>query len=114
MAERLMVSLAERGHEVDVVTHFSLKKPLANYNEISLEGSMPSMVNNLNATNVTTIRSNDLKVLTYMAGDKVCDLMKHPKLQNLIKNAPKKPYDVIVVEVRLNDLTFSRFDSKNC
>ncbi|XP_017754841.1 PREDICTED: UDP-glucuronosyltransferase 1-9-like [Eufriesea mexicana] len=110
MAERLMVSLAERGHEVDVVTHFPLKNPPLNYNQISLEGSLPSVVNNLNASNVTSIKSNDLKLLTYMAGDQICQLMGHPKLQSLIKNSPKKQYDVIVLELFMMPcyLAFSR------
>ncbi|CAK9814493.1 UDP-glucosyltransferase 2 [Anthophora plagiata] len=100
MGEQLMINLAKRGHQVDVITHFHLKKPPANYREISLEGSLEPVVNNMNASFVKEISTNDMRTLVYIAGDKICNLMEHPSLQELIKNPPKDPpYDLIVVEL---------------
>ncbi|KOC60177.1 Ecdysteroid UDP-glucosyltransferase [Habropoda laboriosa] len=100
MGEQLMISLANRGHQVDVVTHFPLKKPPANYREISLEGSLEPVVNNMNASLIERISTNDMRSLVYMAGDRICSLMEHEKLQQLIKNPPKNPpYDLIIVEL---------------
>lgn len=102
MGEHLMINLAKRGHQVDVITHFHLKKPPANYREISLEGSLEPVVNNMNASLATEISSNDMRTLVYLAGDRICNLLEHPHLQELIKNPPKDPpYDLIVLEVCL-------------
>ena len=97
MAERLMTSLAERGHEVDVVTHFPLKKPPPNYNQISLDGTLPVVVNNMNASNVTTFGNLNVKMLMEVAGTRICELMSHKQFQDILKKP--KEYDLIIVEV---------------
>ena len=97
MAERLMTSLAERGHQVDVVTHFPLKKLPLNYNQISLDGTLPTVVNNMNATNVTAFGNIDIAMLMEMAGTRICELMSHKQLQDLLKKP--KEYDLIIMEV---------------
>ena len=102
MAESLMTSLAERGHQVDVVTHFPMKKPIPNYTDISVAGSLETVVNNMFAENVTKFNSHNMKVLVQTAGTKTCKLLGLPKIQQLIKNPPKDPpYDVVIVELFL-------------
>lgn len=101
MEERLMVKLAERGHHVDIYTHFPTKNPPKNYNQYSLEGSLQIAVNNITADNVTNFGNVNVAMMTYLMGDQLCDLMKHPHFQNLIKNPPEKPYDLIATEVRI-------------
>jgi len=54
MQEALMKDLARRGHQVDVVTHFPLEKPIPNYKNISLKGSLPQVMNNLTAQEIQT------------------------------------------------------------
>ncbi|XP_026465147.1 UDP-glucuronosyltransferase 2B31-like, partial [Ctenocephalides felis] len=46
-AKALMEALAKKGHQVTVVTHFPRKEPLANYKEISLAGTLPTVMNNM-------------------------------------------------------------------
>ncbi|XP_011266198.2 UDP-glucuronosyltransferase 1-9 [Camponotus floridanus] len=100
MQEELMKALAKRGHQVDVVTHFPLKKPILNYTSISLAGSMPQVVNNLTATEVKSFSATSMTSLTYMCGTQICQLMDHPKIQELIKNPPQDPpYDLIIMEL---------------
>ncbi|XP_076761112.1 uncharacterized protein LOC143429385 [Xylocopa sonorina] len=100
MGQGLLTALAERGHHVDVVTHFPLKTRPPTYREISLEGTTESMVNNLNASLLSRFQNHNFQHLVYMAGNKSCDLFKTPQLQKLINNPPKDPpYDVIVVEM---------------
>ncbi|KOX67538.1 UDP-glucuronosyltransferase 1-8 [Melipona quadrifasciata] len=97
MAERLMTSLAERGHQVDVVTHFPLKKPPPNYNQISLEGTLPTVVNNVDANNVTVFSNFDITILMEMAGTRICELLSHKQFQDLLKTP--KEYDVVILEM---------------
>ncbi|XP_033345713.1 UDP-glucuronosyltransferase-like isoform X2 [Bombus vosnesenskii] len=98
MAERLMTSLAERGHQVDVVTHFPMKNPPPNYKQISVQGTIQSPVNNVHAINVTRIRNIDVKFITDVAGKDLCKLFEHEQLQNVIKK-PKDHYDIVITEL---------------
>lgn len=100
MQEALMKDLARRGHQVDVVTHFPLEKPIPNYTDISIKGSLPQVVNNITAQEIKGFSSPNMKMLVEMAGTNVCKLLEHPKLQQLIKNPPQDPpYDLVVLEV---------------
>lgn len=100
MMEQLMKALAERGHQVDVVTHFLQNKPVPNYREISIEGRSPSAVNNMTATQVKLFGTINIKMLMHMAGSEVCKLMETPELQDLINNPPSDPpYDLVITEL---------------
>lgn len=100
MTHQLMKGLARRGHQVDVITHFPQKKPIPNYTEISLAGSMSLMTNNLSMEEALQFRGVNLKHLTYMAGTMNCELLAHPKIRNLIENPPQDPpYDLVITEV---------------
>lgn len=94
-----MIKLAERGHHVDIYTHFPMKNPPKNYNQYSLAGSLEIAVNSITADNVTHFGNVNLEKMSYIAGDRLCDLMKHPHIQKLIKNPPKEPYDLIATEL---------------
>ncbi|XP_043264519.1 UDP-glucosyltransferase 2-like [Colletes gigas] len=97
--ERLLKSLAERGHQVDAITHFPQKKPLPNYNEISMKGTLEEVVNNMNASILEKLSSTSVKHIIDM-GSRVCTLLGHEKFQNLINNPPKDPpYDLVIVEL---------------
>lgn len=111
MAERLMISLAERGHQVDVVTHFPLKKAPPNYTQFSLEGTLKPVMNNLDAKTASEFNKLNFDKLIEMAGVGICDLLAHENVQRFIKNPPNDPpYDVIIVEVFMSPcyLAFSR------
>ncbi|XP_011629710.1 UDP-glucuronosyltransferase 1-9-like [Pogonomyrmex barbatus] len=100
MQEALMKALAKRGHQVDVFTHFPQKKPIPNYTDISLKGSLPQVVNNVTATEVLGFSTPSIAKLVEMAGTNICELLNHPKLQDLIKNPPQDPpYDIIILEL---------------
>ncbi|XP_076671911.1 UDP-glucosyltransferase 2 [Andrena cerasifolii] len=100
MAESLMTSLAKRGHQVDVVTHFPMKKPVPNYTDISVAGSLEAVVNNMLAENVTKFNAHNMQLMIQTAGVKTCNLLGLPNIQQLIKNPPNDPpYDVVIVEL---------------
>lgn len=101
MMEELVKGLARRGHQVDIVTHFPQKVPIPNLREISIAGSAPAVINNMTAADVQNFGSLSIDRLAEMAGTRICDLLNHPKLQELIKNPPQDPpYDVVITEVR--------------
>ncbi|XP_046467806.1 UDP-glucosyltransferase 2-like [Neodiprion pinetum] len=103
MFERLMKGLAEHGHQVDVVSHFPLKKPFPNYTDVvSLAGTKPNLVNNMKVQ----ISKSDEKLpsaavfFASVFGIELCKLMEHPEFQKLIKNPPTNPpYDLLITEI---------------
>ncbi|XP_011867942.1 PREDICTED: UDP-glucuronosyltransferase 3A1-like [Vollenhovia emeryi] len=100
MQEALMKDLARRGHQVDVVTHFPLEKPIPNYTDISIKGTLPRVVNNVTAEEAQAFSNPSIAYFVAMAGHNICQLLSHPKMQQLIKNPPQDPpYDMVIVEV---------------
>lgn len=101
MFKEIMEALADAGHQVDVISHFTRKKPYPNYTDIvNLEGSLPMVVNNLTYDMLQHFSSSSLGMLIHIAGTEVCDLLEFPELNNFIKNPPTNPpYDLVIVEV---------------
>ena len=101
MCETVMRALAARGHQVDVISHFPLKKPPPNYHDISIEGSVPAVINNLTLQRAETFASGNLAELVQNAGNMVCDLLALPEIRNIIDHPPTDPpYDLVITEVR--------------
>lgn len=103
MYEALMKELAARGHQVDVIGHHPLKKPLQNYTDIiDLSGTTPSMVNNMTLEFGMTALKEDsivMEIVTRFGGE-LCDLMDQPQFRKFIKNPPNDPpYDLVIVAV---------------
>jgi hypothetical protein len=100
MFERLAKGLAEKGHQIDVYSHFPLKKPIPNYKDYSLAGSMHFSQNNLTYNELLEFQNLNVGVLMNTIGTKPCELLSLPIFQDLIKNPRRNPpYDVIIVEV---------------
>lgn len=99
--EELVKGLARHGHQVDVVTHFPQKKPIPNLREISIKGSTEDVINNLTAKDIRNFGMFSIYSITDKAGTKICKLLDHPKLRDLIENPPQDPpYDLVITEVR--------------
>ncbi|KAK0092119.1 hypothetical protein PV326_002159 [Microctonus aethiopoides] len=95
---QLMKALANRGHQVDVVSHFPLKKTIPNYTDISLAGLSPQVTNNVTYEETKTFTKLSMRQFVYKTGIAVCDLLSADVFQKLLKT-PKNTYDVIVVEL---------------
>lgn len=99
---KLMKILAQKGHQVDVVSHHPLKEPFPNYHDYSLQGSVKDYTNNLTYSKVQRVSETPFEKIRDVIGNSVCELLKHPVLSNLIKNPPRDPpYDLVIVEVSL-------------
>lgn len=102
MCEELMKGLAAKGHQVDVYSHFPQKKTIPNFRDVSLQGSLPAISNNMSFDTATiTWGPTLIKNWQRSVGDAVCALMGHPTLQKLLHNPPNDPaYDLIITEVK--------------
>lgn len=101
MFEQMMKALARKGHQVDVVSTFPLKKPFQNYNDLIVLKAERQFQNNLS---FIAMQEMVRPGISYSVGDlcgvQICKLLNHPRLQELVKNPPTDPpYDVIFVEV---------------
>lgn len=101
MCETLAKGLAARGHEIDVYSHFPLKKPLPNYKDISLRGTMPGHVNNMTYEFFQQFQAPSMKTMVEVVSNSVCELMGAPQFQELFKSLKKnQPYDLVIIEVK--------------
>ena len=100
LGEQIMKALASKGHQVDVISHFPLKEPFPNYNDLSIRGSAQDLTNNFNYSHIQSFSLDSMeKVLEYTV-DPVCKLLEHPVINNIIKNPPNDPpYDLVIIEV---------------
>lgn len=101
MCHAIAKALAKRGHQVDVVSHFPLEKPIQNYRDVlDLRGIRPTIVGNTSIDLAKKFgRNSGYHVATFFGND-VCDFMGHERVQKFLKSLHQKgPYDVIVLEV---------------
>ncbi|OXU17534.1 hypothetical protein TSAR_014640 [Trichomalopsis sarcophagae] len=98
--EALMKGLAKHGHQVDMITHFSLNKPMKNYNVIiNLAGSMESFVNNITIKFASELSDDMVTPIATIYGNRLCDFMGFEEMQKLFKNPPTDPpYDLVITE----------------
>ncbi|XP_008210453.1 UDP-glucuronosyltransferase 2C1-like [Nasonia vitripennis] len=100
----LMRGLAEKGHRVDVYSHFPLKNPKPpNYTDYSLDGTLAPVTNNL-TYDVTSLTTATDAIVTWLelGGRPACQLIGLPIFQKLLHEPPKDPaYDLVIVEVSL-------------
>lgn len=87
--ESVMKALVARGHNVTVITSFPQKKPLANYTEIDLSETFPSVVNTIGIDLVLTYLTSVFVNQWFIADHsmKLCrEGQKHPQVQALLKS----------------------------
>ncbi|XP_031829094.1 UDP-glycosyltransferase UGT5 [Nomia melanderi] len=101
MFEQMMKALARKGHHVDVVSTFPLKKPYKNYNDLVALKASWQFLNNMTFNDMKTMLLPGIsQAVAHLCGNEVCKFLSHPRLQELVKNPPKDPpYDVVFVEI---------------
>lgn len=104
MFESLTRALAAKGHQIDVYSQFPLKKPVPNYKDYSLEGSLPIFQNNMSYSQAISFQFLNIKAVLDAVGHPMCEILNHALFQNLIKNPPRDPpYDLVIVEAFLSN-----------
>lgn len=101
MFEHLMKGLARKGHQVDVISTFPLKKPYPNYTDIVKLQPPMKLVNNLTYEMMQSlIGSNPAYAVATLGGNEVCNYLRNPEIQKLIREPSKNPsYDAVFIEV---------------
>ena len=102
--EALLKGLAKRGHQVDVITQFPLKKDIKNYKEIlNLDGTLERLVDNFTMEFISQLNEDVVDVIAERYGNRLCHFLGLDEMQKLIKNPPTDPaYDVVITEVIFN------------
>ncbi|GJQ84872.1 hypothetical protein Trydic_g18400, partial [Trypoxylus dichotomus] len=94
--EKLLRKLAVRGHEVDVVTHFPSRTPTPRYNEFSVRGSLPILINNMTIEDVKDKKIiQQLFLVINSTGPRVCEAIFNTKVAQELRNSTKK-YDLLI------------------
>lgn len=88
--------LAERGHNVTVISHFPEKDAPMNYHDISLAGSMKVVEDDIPVERSYKTILGVCLFLTYSGSDNCKAMLGNKQVRNLVDEKPK--FDVIVVE----------------
>lgn len=110
MFESLVKGLAEKGHQVDVISYFSQSKQMRNIKEISIRDGLPAKQNNVTYEKATGRMSSRhwVKDVAQDVGHSYCDLLKHPAMQNVINISPQDvPYDLVITELFFSPCYFA-------
>ncbi|XP_018055638.1 PREDICTED: UDP-glucuronosyltransferase 2B19-like isoform X1 [Atta colombica] len=99
MVEQLMKGLARKGHQVDVISKFPLKKPYPNYTDIVILPTDVHLVNNMTyETMQQLITSNPINAVSTWGGNELCKFLGNPEIKELSKSKDP-PYDAVFIEV---------------
>ena len=101
MFEHLMKALARKGHQVDVIGPFPLKKPYPNYRDIVTIPVPRTFMNNMTYAEMTSmINSAPAYAVATILGNEICEYLGNEDVQKFLKNLPKDhPYDVVLIEI---------------
>lgn len=101
MFENLMKALARKGHQVDVVSPFPLKKPYPNYRNVVTIPVPRHFMNNMTYAEMNSmINTSPGHAIATILGNMVCESLGIEEFQKFFKSLPKDhPYDVVLIEV---------------
>ncbi|KAG7212909.1 hypothetical protein KM043_002259 [Ampulex compressa] len=91
--------LAERGHEVVSVTHFPQRNHLANFTDVDISSTLPSLISSMpfSVIHNFTVWSN-IRYLMRHAGVEICEpVLNSPEVRRMIE--VKERFDVLIVEI---------------
>ena len=97
--EQVVKSLAERGHQVDVVSGFPLEKPFPNYTDII---KTPSSKPHETVPYEDLLDRDAVWAAVHRISQEHCELLGLPEFKKIIKNPPKDPpYDLVITQVNV-------------
>jgi len=99
MFENLMKGLAKKGHQIDMVSKFPLKKPYPNYTDIVKLPTAMHLVNNMSFELMQQlVGMNPTYTVATLGGNELCELLENSAIKAL--SQPKNPpYDAVFIEV---------------
>ncbi|XP_045776628.1 UDP-glucosyltransferase 2-like isoform X1 [Maniola jurtina] len=99
MYGRLIDALAKKEHHLTVITHFPMKNPPSNVEEISLAGTIPELTNNLTKQQYS-LKPDSIRNLEQIMAECVhsCEIVsQNPEVRALVSST--KTFDLVIVEV---------------
>ncbi|XP_046971629.1 UDP-glucosyltransferase 2-like [Vanessa cardui] len=99
MYGRLIDALARKNHQLTVITHFTMKNPPTNVEEINLAGTIPEITNNLTKQH-TSLKPDAVRNLEQIMKECVhaCEVVsQNPAVKALVNST--KTFDLVIVEV---------------
>jgi len=105
MFEHLMKGLAKKGHQIDIVSTFPLKKPYPNYTDIVKLPIAMHLVNNMTFEVMQhLLGTTPTYTISTLGGNELCKLLGNPAIKEL--SQPKNPpYDAVFIEVYIGKAT---------
>lgn len=97
--EALFKGLADKGHDVTVLSHFPQQKPYRNYKDISLKGSQEALINVVDLDDIPDSRLKLYGVplaLVYLGYKDCATVLKSSVIKEFLEK--KENYDVIIIE----------------
>lgn len=97
--EALFKGLADKGHDVTVISHFPQPKSYQNYKDISLKGTQEALIDIISLDDLPNSRLRLYGVplaLTYLGYKDCAAGLKSPVIKDFLNQ--KETYDVIIIE----------------
>lgn len=101
--EPLLKRLSTRGHEIVAVTHFPQRIRLANFTDVDVSSTLPSLVGTRSFHDIQnyTIWRN-IRDLTYRFGVAICEpVLKRPEVERVVET--RQRFDLLVIEIFATD-----------
>ncbi|KAE8749856.1 UDP-glycosyltransferase-13 [Frankliniella occidentalis] len=100
MFKALMEVLADRGHDVYMMSPFPQKAPRANYTDLDLSKEFPSLVNGLTYEQMTSFgRTTIVKLIGQMAGADLCRATFETQHFRDVMSGKHGKFDVVFTEI---------------
>ncbi|PSN46985.1 hypothetical protein C0J52_17347 [Blattella germanica] len=98
MYEKLLKALAARGHEVVVLGHFPQKKPIENYKDIDVRGTLPEIINSFTLEMIDNESCMTFPYTIILEHIDMCkSVLNHTAVKELIHSQEK--FDLIISEI---------------
>jgi len=101
--EPLLKRLSAKGHEVVAVTHFPQKKQLANFTDVDISSTLPSLIGTLRYNQYEN--SSIVEIAAFISrvlGWEICDpVLSYPEVKKIIQT--REPFDLLIVESFVTD-----------
>ncbi|KAI7815290.1 UDP-glycosyltransferase [Rhyzopertha dominica] len=105
LGSTLMKALAEKGHDVTIITPYREKSPPKNYKEVFLSGMVEYMEETIKQNMFDHANSNPflgIFFMNFMSTEFVNLTLSHPEVQTLL-NDPSQKFDLILLEQFLDE-----------
>ncbi|EZA57272.1 UDP-glucuronosyltransferase 2B31 [Ooceraea biroi] len=101
--EPLLKRLSARGHEIVAVTHFPQRTRLANFTDVDVSSTLPSLVSSVPFSDFGefTILQN-IRYVTRYLGVEICEpVLNHPEVKRIIET--RERFDMLIIEIFATD-----------